>query len=103
MRPLDEQSIRDIAIGSAVLGTGGGGDPYLGTLAALRSIEQFGPPAMIDASELDDGAITAFPFIVGAPVPGVEKFPFGSELVQAFHSLQKQLGRKIDAVMSAEI
>ena len=66
-------------------------------------MNQYGPPSMIEASELDDMAITAFPFIVGAPVPGVEKFPFGSELVRAFHTLENQLGKRIDAVMSAEI
>ena len=103
MRRLDEQEIRDIANGSAVLGTGGGGDPYLGTLATLQALKQYGPPSMLEASELEDDAVVAFPFIVGSPVPGVEKFPFGSEFVQAFRTLEGQLGRKIDAVMSAEI
>jgi DUF917 family protein len=103
MRRLQEQEIRDIANGSAVLGTGGGGDPYLGTLAALEAIKEFGPPVMLDASELADDALVAFPFIVGAPVPGVEKFPFGSELVRAFRMLEDQLGKNITAVMSAEI
>jgi len=103
MRRLLEQEIRDIANGSAVLGTGGGGDPYLGTLATLEAIKEFGPPVMLDASELADDALVAFPFIVGSPVPGVEKFPFGFELVRAFRMLEDQLGRQITAVMSAEI
>jgi DUF917 family protein len=103
MRHLQEQEIRDIANGSAILGTGGGGDPYLGTLATIAAIKEFGPPAMLEASELADDALVAFPFIVGSPVPGVEKFPFGSELVRAFRMLEDQLGRSITAVMSAEI
>jgi uncharacterized protein len=103
MRYLEEQEIRDIANGSAILGTGGGGDPYLGTLAALEAMREFGPPAVLDASELEDDALVAFPFIVGAPVPGVEKFPFGLELVRAFQMLEEQLGRTINAVMPAEI
>jgi DUF917 family protein len=89
VRRLTAQEIRDIATGSAVLGTGGGGDPYLGTLAAIEA--------------LDDDAVVAFPFIVGAPVPGVEKFPFGEELVRAFRALEAQLGTSITAVMAAEI
>jgi DUF917 family protein len=103
MRHLQEQEIRDIANGSAILGTGGGGDPYLGTLATLAAMKEFGPPAMLQASELADDALIAFPFIVGSPVPGVEKFPFGLELVRAFRMLEDQLGRSITAVMSAEI
>ena len=103
MRYLQEQEIRDIANGSAILGTGGGGDPYLGTLAAIAAIKEFGPPAILEVSELADDALVAFPFIVGSPVPGVEKFPFGLELVRAYRMLEGQLGRRITAVMSAEI
>ena len=57
MRHLQEQEIRDIANGSAILGTGGGGDPYLGTLATIAAIKEFGPPAMLEASELADDAL----------------------------------------------
>jgi len=103
MRRLDEQEIRDIANGSAILGTGGGGDPYLGTLATLEALKAHGAPVLMDPVEVEDDALVAFPFIVGAPVPGVEKFPFGSELVRALRTLESQLGRKVDAVMSAEI
>jgi DUF917 family protein len=103
MRRLGAQEIRDIARGSAVLGTGGGGDPYLGTLAAIEALRLHGPPTMLDPSELDDEAVVAFPFIVGAPVPGVEKFPFGEELVRAFRALEAELRTSITAVMAAEI
>ena len=44
MRELNAQQVRDIARGAAVLGTGGGGDPYLGTLSALQALEEFGSP-----------------------------------------------------------
>jgi uncharacterized protein len=103
MRQLGAQDIRDIARGSAVLGTGGGGDPYLGALAAVEALRLFGPPTMLDPSELADEAVVAFPFIVGAPVPGVEKFPFGEELVRAFRALEAELRTNITAVMAAEI
>ena len=43
MRLLDEQTIEDIALGAAVLGTGGGGDPYIGKLMAREAIRQYGP------------------------------------------------------------
>ena len=57
MRELNAQQVRDIARGAAVLGTGGGGDPYLGTLSALQALEEFGSPTVIEPDEVpDDGA-----------------------------------------------
>jgi uncharacterized protein len=103
MRALSDQGIRDIANGSAVLGTGGGGDPYLGTLASLEASRIHGPPMLADAEELDDDATVVFPFIVGSPVPAVEKLPFGPELTRVLDGLETYLGRRIDAVMSAEV
>jgi DUF917 family protein len=103
VRELTPEAIRDIAYGSAVLGTGGGGDPYLGTLAAVQASRLHGPPTLVDADELEDDATVVFPFVVGSPVPGVEKLPFGPELVRVLSALEKHLGRRIDAVMSAEI
>ncbi len=38
MRLLYEENIEDIALGAAVLGTGGGGDPYVGKLMAREAI-----------------------------------------------------------------
>jgi DUF917 family protein len=103
MRTLDAVEVADVARGAAVLGTGGGGDPYLGTLAALRSLEQFGPARVIEVEELDDNAMVALPFLVGSPVPFIEKFPLGQELIDAFHALDRFLTRKLTAVMAAEI
>ena len=42
-RLLDPDSLRALARGCAVLGAGGGGDPYLGLLQALQATEDFGP------------------------------------------------------------
>ncbi len=42
IRRLEAADIDDLAIGSAVLGTGGGGDPYIGKLIARHAIEGHG-------------------------------------------------------------
>lgn len=103
MRLLNAQELQDIANGSAVLGTGGGGDPYLGTLAALQSMERYGPPRLITAHELEDDDIIVFPFLIGSPVPLIEKFPLGKELIQAYRSLDRFLRGRVAAVMPVEI
>src|SRR5882757_2110627 len=40
----------DIAVGGAILGTGGGGDPYIGKLMAQQAIRKYGPVRMIDVT-----------------------------------------------------
>jgi len=103
MRELDSQQLRDIARGAAILGTGGGGDPYLGTLAALQALKDFGPPRVIEPDEVADDEVLAMPVMVGAPVAFIEKFSLGPELESAFRALDKHLDRRIVALMSAEM
>ena len=43
MRIIGKQEVEDMAVGAAVLASGGGGDPYIGKLMALQAIEEYGP------------------------------------------------------------
>ena len=38
MRKIGIQEIEDIALGAALLGAGGGGDPYIGKLTAIGAV-----------------------------------------------------------------
>ena len=38
MRLVGSDELEDVAIGAAILGAGGGGDPYVGTLLARAAI-----------------------------------------------------------------
>jgi len=103
VRSLDAEQLKDVARGAAILGTGGGGDPYLGTLAALRALEEHGPPTVIDPDELDDESLVALPVMVGAPVPLIEKFAFGPELDNVYRALDRFLDGRLVALMSPEM
>lgn len=102
MRLIDVQQLDDIALGAAVLGTGGGGDPYIGKLMAQHSIRKCGPVQMVSVDELDDDALIACSAMMGAPTVMVEKIPSGEEIVTAFKALENYLGKKLYATMSAE-
>jgi uncharacterized protein len=102
MRTITHEQLDDIAMGAAVLGTGGGGDPYIGKLLAQQALETHGPVTMIDVSELADDAMVAASAMMGAPTVMVEKVPKGQEVVEAFQRLEEFLGRKLDATFSAE-
>lgn len=103
MRTLGEQEIRDIAIGSALLGTGGGGDPYLGKLAALQSVQRHGPLELTTIDELDNDTLVVFPFAIGSPVPLLERLTMTDEIMQAQKAMSKYFGQPIGAVMPIEI
>lgn len=103
MRLLDKQHIEDIAIGSAVLGTGGGGNPYLGKLTAQRAIDQYGPLKLVKVDELPDDTLVVSPFGIGSPVPFIERLTIDEDLMYAYKAMTRFLGREIGAIMSAEI
>jgi len=103
MRLLDKQHIHDIAVGSAVLGTGGGGDPYLGKLAAQRTIDTYGPLRLVTVDELPDDTMVVFPFAIGSPVPFLERITLLDELALAYRAMTRYVGREIGALMSIEI
>jgi DUF917 family protein len=102
MRTLYPDNIEDVALGAAVLGTGGGGDPYVGKLMALQAMEEHGPVTLLDLDEVDDDSLIVPSAMMGAPTVMVEKLPKGDEIIKAFQSLEAYLGRKIDATMSIE-
>jgi DUF917 family protein len=102
MRLISANQLDDIALGAAVLGTGGGGDPYIGMMMAKAAIEQYGPVTMLDPSELDDDGLVIPSAMMGAPTVMLEKIPRGTEIVTAFEAIQNYLGRKASATMSCE-
>lgn len=102
MRLLDAQAIEDLAVGATILGTGGGGDPYIGKLMALDAVEECGPVKLLDPSELADDDLVLPTAMMGAPTVIIEKIPRGDEVFEALHALEARLGRKARATMSIE-
>jgi DUF917 family protein len=102
LRTVYAEDMEDIAIGGAILGTGGGGDPYVGKLMAQQAIRKHGPVKIIDVEDLADDALVVPVCMMGAPTVMTEKLPQGDELMTAFRQLEQLLGRKIDAVLCGE-
>lgn len=102
MRKIGKQEIEDIAIGAALLGTGGGGDPYIGKLMALQAIEEYGEVTLLDVDEVPDDALIVPASMMGAPTVMLEKIPSGEEAIEAFQLLEKYLGKKIYATFPIE-
>ncbi|MET8996015.1 DUF917 domain-containing protein [Amycolatopsis sp. NPDC004169] len=99
---LTEDDLPDLARGAAVLGTGGGGDPYVGRLLVREAIREHGPVTVLDPAEVDDAALVVPTAQMGAPTVVHEKLPSGAEPVLALRTLEKHIGRRADATMPIE-
>ena len=103
LREVTLADIRPIGIGAGILGTGGGGNPYLGGLHLASVIREKGPQTIIDPFDLADDALCCVVGSIGAPTVSIEKLPEGTEMMRAMRLLEEHIGRKFDAVAIAEI
>lgn len=102
MRQITAHDLEYLAVGAAILGTGGGGDPFIGKLMAQQAIEEEGPVTLIDPGELADDALVLPSAMMGAPTVMIEKIPEGMEAVRALRAGERYLGRKADATTPIE-
>jgi DUF917 family protein len=102
MRTINHDDLAALAIGATVLGTGGGGDPYIGRLMAEAAVAAHGPITMLDVDELPQEGLVIPAAMIGAPTVIVEKIPNGSEMRKALAALERLLDRKTVAIMSIE-
>ncbi len=102
MREITIDHLDDIARGAAVLGTGGGGDPYIGKLLALSAMQDKPPVRLLDVDELADDDVIVPTAMMGAPTVMVEKIPAGTEVMAALRRLSGVLGKPIKATMPIE-
>jgi len=103
LRQVTLDDIRPIAIGAGILGTGGGGNPYLGGLHLASVIREKGPQTLVDPFALADEALVCVVGSIGAPTVSIEKLPEGTEMSRALRLLEEHIDRRFDAVAIAEI
>ena len=102
MRKIGEREIDDIALGAALLGAGGGGDPYIGRLIALNAVKDCGPVTLMDPDEVPDDAFIVPIAMMGAPTVLCEKAINGGEYRTLAKMVESYFGRKIFAFMPIE-
>ena len=102
MRKIGIPEIEDIATGAALLGAGGGGDPYVGKLVAIGAVQECGPVTLLDPEEVPDDALVVPIAMMGAPTVLAEKAIGGNEYKKLFDMVSKFFGREIYAFMPIE-
>ncbi len=102
-RNFEADEIDPLSIGAWILGTGGGGSPYLSQLNLKRLMKEGRKITVIGAEELADDDMVAVVSKMGAPLVGQERLVDSSHLAHAVLAMEDYLGRKFRAVMSLEI
>ena len=72
MWEANEDNLESIAVGAGILGTGGGGNPYIGQLRARQAIRERGPVTVLDPEELPEDSQVICVGGIGAPTVGIE-------------------------------
>ena len=101
-RQLLLDDLPDLARGAALLGAGGGGDPYIGLLLVTAELERGATITLLDPDEVADDALVVASAFMGAPTVVIEKIPGGDEPVMALRKLELHLGRTADAIIPME-
>ena len=100
---VTEDDLASIEIGAGILGTGGGGNPYLGRLFARELLRAGRTISVVQPADVPDDALVTSVGGMGAPVISIERPPQGDEFRNALHALEQHLGRRIDYVVPGEI
>ncbi|HVV25367.1 MAG TPA: DUF917 domain-containing protein [Pseudonocardiaceae bacterium] len=102
MRKITEDVLDDIARGAAILGTGGGGDPYIGRLLAASAVRRHGPVTLCPLAEVPADAVVLPVAMMGAPTVMVEKLPSAEQVGLSATALAGYLGRELTHIACAE-
>lgn len=97
------QDVQDMARGAVLLGTGGGGDPYIGELFLRSQIRKGAHSKIIPCKDVADDAFVLSIAAVGAPTVAMEHLVSERTLLRLLAQAEAFYGRRVDALISPEI
>lgn len=103
MNVIREQDVDAIAIGAAVLGSGGGGDTRYASYMVHHHIKTYGPITIMSVEDVADDDLILPIAHVGAPIVGIERISNQQEILAVIHAATEFFGKKPTALMAAEI
>ncbi|MEM3186109.1 MAG: DUF917 domain-containing protein [Conexivisphaerales archaeon] len=105
VKKITKNNVELLALGSAVLGSGGGGNPYVGSLIFKTTLlaKHLDHVEILPFDEVDERDYLICSAGMGSPVIGVEKIPNGMEYAYSFKILESFLGRKNCLISPIEI
>jgi DUF917 family protein len=101
--PITLDDIESLAVGAWILGTGGGGSPYLGLLNMRRLYAEGHRVELKSPVDLADDDRVAIVSNMGAPLVGQERLTDSRSIARAVQIQEEYSSQKFHAVMSLEI
>jgi uncharacterized protein len=103
LRHLTADDIESLAVGAFILGTGGGGSPYLGLLNMRRLYTEGHRVALLSADDLADDDWVAAVSNMGAPLVGQERLADSRTIARAVALMEEHTGLRFRGIMALEI
>jgi uncharacterized protein len=103
LRAITSEDLDDLAVGSWILGTGGGGEPYF-SLLEMKALYEVGKRVqLMDPLDLADDALVACVGQMGAPLVIQEKLTDGEVMAETIRMMEAHLGQRFEAIMLWEV
>jgi DUF917 family protein len=103
LRTLTREDLDALEIGAGILGTGGGGNPYLGKLLALEAMKAGYEMKILATDAIEPDALCMSIGGIGAPVVGVERIREGREGLRCLRAMDELIRTPVDAIVCEEI
>src|SRR5690349_13552803 len=103
MWDVTEEILDALEIGAGILGTGGGGNPYLGKVEARLHLRAGKTIQVVALDEVPDDAFVTTVGGMGSPTVGIERIGRGDECIRAMRALERHMGRRFTHVIPGEI
>ena len=103
LRDITLDDIESLAVGAWVLGTGGGGSPYLGLLNMRALYKEGHRVQLMSSDELADDDWVAAVSNMGAPLVGQERLTDSRTIARAVALMEEHTGHRFRGIMSLEI
>jgi DUF917 family protein len=100
---LKEADLLPLSLGAALLGTGGGGNPYIGMLRCRELLRKGARVEILPLEAIGDEDCIGSVGGIGAPVVSVEKIKQGQECLRALRGVEDAAGVRVSALISAEV
>ena len=100
---ITDDDLESLAIGSWILGTGGGGSTYIGLLNMRRLYDDDARVTLIDPATLADDDDVAVVSNMGAPLVSQERLSDPKSIERSVLMMEEMIGRPFQAIMSLEI
>ena len=103
MNQLTLDNLEAVALGAAVLGSGGGGNPFEKVPMIIYHLKKYGPVDIVSLDMLTEHDLVVPLTFMGAPLVSLEKISTSRELETLLMTVEKSLGKKATALVTAEI